>query len=179
MYVLEGMAAPLPIEIPLWLSGHLLNQGVAGYWDLVLATWGGTTLGNVLAFTIGRMGGRPLLLFLSSRLRMEEQVQRFQGWIERYGLGTVLVTRWINWGFGLSLWMVGFSEMPAGRSLAVMTMNNLLWSCAWVALGRVVVRALYHVGLPGWFMLVPGTIMLVGLGVWRLYQRRRVNQPRV
>jgi membrane-associated protein len=174
MYLLEGLAVPWPIEIPLWISGRMLVEGSAGYWQLVWFTWLGTSVGNLVAFTIARRGGRPLLLFLSSRLHMDDEVQRLQGWIDRYGLMAVVFTRWINWGFGLTLWLTGFSRLPPGRTLGLMVLNNALWACAFVALGRILVGALHLAGLPGWLVLVPGVIILMVLGFMRLWRNRRI-----
>ncbi len=176
MYAAEAMALPWPIEVPLWLSGAMLHAGVTGYWQVVLATWSGTSAGNLLAFLIARLGGRPLLITLSRRLHLQGQVNRMQGWIERYGIGAVVVTRWINWGFGISLWLAGFSRIPPGRAVAAMILNNALWACMWVLLGRELVGVLRHVGLPDWLVLVPGAVLLVVWVTWQILHRYRVEE---
>lgn len=170
MYGLEAMAFPWPIEVPLWLSGRMLEEGTAGYWELVLVTWLGTSLGNALAFALARLGGRPLVESLSRRLRLQDQAARVEGWIDRYGIGAVVITRWVNWGFGLSLWLAGFSRLSPGRALGAMLLNNALWACAWVELGRRLIAALSLAGLPSWLVLLPGVIFLLAWGAWRLWQ---------
>lgn len=176
MYLLEGMAVPWPIEIPLWLCGHLLHRGVVTYWHAVLFTWAATSLGNLIAFVVARQGGRPLLQWVAQRFGMQAEVQRAEGWMTRYGLGTIIFTRWINWCFGLSLWLVGFSDISPARALLTMLINNALWAVAWVALGLGLARGLSHVGLPGWFILIPGGVILVGLGAWRLIRKLRPQE---
>ena len=171
MYALEALGVPWPIEIPLWLSGQILQQGANGYWQLVLVTWLGTSSGNLLAFTLARLGGRRLLATMSDRLHIQDQVNRAQSRIDRYGIGAVVVTRWINWGFALSLWLVGFSKIPPGRTIAVILINNALWASAWVELGQRVAGVLNLAGLPSWLMLVPGGIFLVSWGVWLLWRK--------
>ena len=173
MYTMEGMAIPWPIEIPLWLSGDMLHHGQASYWGLVLATWFGSSLGNVIAFLLARWTGRPLLLSIASRFHMLARVEKGQEWVDRFGLGAVIFTRWINWGFGLALWLTGFSELTPRQVLPAMLINTAIWSCAWVALGKVVIRGLDHVGLPGWYMLIPGAVMLVSMGSWQLWRKYR------
>ncbi|MGE5675907.1 MAG: DedA family protein [Mycobacterium leprae] len=176
MYGMEAIGLPLPIEIPLWLSGQWIHTGTAIYWEMVFFTWLGSSAGNLTAFLIARLGGRPLLEALAHRLRMQAQVQRMQGWIDRYGLWAVVFCRWINWGYALSLWLTGFARLPASQTLSVVLLNTAIWSMAWVALGRTLVGALHIAGLPGWFMLVPGAVMLVIMSLWRLWPKKRMTE---
>lgn len=177
MYALEAIV-PIPIEIPFWLSGQMLQQGAPRYWQLVLVTWLGTSVGNVLAFAVARMGGRPLLMKLMDWLHIQDEVSRLQRWIDRYGLGVVAMTRWINWGFGLSVWLTGFSRIPSWQALIVMLINNAFWSVAWVGLARIIVGALYLASLPNWLVLVPGVVLLTMWGMLRMWRNQRTSKLR-
>lgn len=172
MYIAEAMGAPWPVEIPLWLSGHLALKGVVGFVPLVLITWLSTSVGNVAAFWLARVGGRPLLDRLARSLRLEHEVQRAEGWLARYGLWAVVGARWINFGFGITLWVVGFARTNVRRTLGVVLVNNLLWAGAWVLLSRLLVRRLGEVGLPGWVLLLPAVLVVLGLAVWRAIRKR-------
>jgi membrane protein DedA with SNARE-associated domain len=171
MYVLEGMAAPWPIEVPLWLTGDMLHHGQAGYWELVFVTWLGASLGNLIAFVVARLGGRSLLIALTNRFHLQKQVDRVQGWVRRFGLATVVFTRWTNWGFGLALWLMGFSDVSPYVVIPTMLINTAIWACAWVAFANLVVGGLVRAGLPGWFTLVPGAAVLAVMGIWQLVRR--------
>ncbi|MGE5672655.1 MAG: DedA family protein [Mycobacterium leprae] len=175
MYLLEGMAAPLPIEIPLWMTGQMLVARTHSYGELVFVTWLGSCAGNIVAFGLARIGGRPLLMKVSRLFRAEEQVKRAQRWMDRYGLWFVAVSRWINWGFGISLWLSGFSGIKPEKALGLMMVNNLLWSFWWVEFGRLLVGVLRFAGLPDWLILLPGVVGLVVIGIWRAIRRYRTR----
>lgn len=173
MYTLEAVGLPLPIEIPLLLSGRMVLGGQAGLPLLAATTWAGTSVGNLISYFLARRLGRPLLMRAAGRLGMERQILRMEGWLDRYGLLAIVVTRWINWGFALSLWAAGLSGIDPRRAFRTMLLNNLVWSIAWAMLGRTVAGMLHTNGLPAWWVLAPGLLLLsVGL-IWRGYRRIR------
>jgi membrane protein DedA with SNARE-associated domain len=168
VYALEAFGVPVPIEIPLWLSGQMMHQGLASYPTVVMYTWGGTLLGNALAFSLARSVGDRLLSYLSTRLGMKAQAEKVHRWVDRYGLGAVLLTRWINWGYAPSLWLAGVSGLPVSRTLTAIAINTGLWSCAWVFVGRTLIGGMSGAGLPSWLLLLPPIISVSGLATWRL-----------
>lgn len=174
MYLLEAMGVPWPVEIPLWLSGRLSLQGSTGFVTLVLVTWAATSLGNLAAFWLARLGGRLLLDRLTGRLAIREHLKRIERWLHRYGLWAAVGARWLNFGFGLSLWVLGFSGVAPRRVLPVMLTNNLLWACAWVCASRLLVRWMGATGAPDWLLLAPPASVVVGACLWRLLRERRV-----
>jgi membrane-associated protein len=179
VYALEALGVPVPIEVPLWISGQMIKEGQSSYWQLVMVTWAGTVLGNLLAFSLARLVGERLLAFVSTRLRMKDQVERVQSWVDRYGLGAVLLTRWINWGYAPSIWLAGVSRQPPVRTLGAVIINCLLWSCAWVLLGRTLIGTMSGAGWPTWILLLPPVLSVSGLAAWRLIKimKRRRERP--
>lgn len=173
MYLVSAMGIPLPVEIPLFLSGKMVHHGIADLIPVALLAWFFTSLGSVLAFMLARLGGRPLLHRLSRGLDIEEHVLRLEDRIRRYGLWAIVVTRWANWAVGLTLWATGFSDLPARRVLAVMLVNTAIWALAWVQLGRLAVRWLHVVGLHEKFFLIPLAVILVAVAVWRRARHSR------
>src|SRR5881398_431315 len=73
LMAIESACIPLPSEIIMPFSGYLVYTGRFSL--LWVATWGaiGCNLGSVVAYEIGRFGGRPLVerygryIFLSQR----------------------------------------------------------------------------------------------------------------
>jgi len=174
MYGLEAMAVPVPIEIPLILSGALLIHGAHDFLTLAIITWAATCFGNASAFVLARSGGRQIWLRVADRFLDPRLVVRAESWVRRYGLGAMVFTRWINWGFGLSLWVTGLGTIPARRFWPVMLINNLIWSFAWVALSGLVARGMAVAHLPWWVVLfIPALFLAVGYVMYR----RRVRLP--
>lgn len=173
VYTLEALGIPVPIEVPLWLSGQMIQNQQASVWELWLVTWTGTVIGNILAFSLARLIGERLIIFVSERLKMNDQVERVQRWVAKYGLGAVLLTRWINWGYAPSLWLAGVTGMPAARTLAIVVVNCGAWALAWVLLGRVIIGGMSGAGLPTWLLLLPPVISVSGIATWRLVKSAR------
>lgn len=185
IFLLEGLGAPLPVEIPLWIIGmrmsppHPLNS----YWDMVFFMWGTTVVGNSLGYVLGYYGGRPMVMKLMSWFRIrQEQWERVEGWFQKHGLNLVVFTRWINWGFAQNMWLCGITRVKFGRFFAVMAVNDFLWAMAWTWLARSALTAFrrhstrylhsntMRIGLGA----LAATLII--LGVWmiiRRIQRRR------
>lgn len=102
MYGLESMAVPVPIEFPFVLSGLLLHADGHRYVVLVLVTWLTSSAGNMAAFALARRSGRHLWPRMG-RFLAPALILRFEKWVNRYGIAAVVFTRWINWGFGISI----------------------------------------------------------------------------
>lgn len=148
LFLLEGLGLPLPAEIPLVLSGGLAHAGRYPFWTLVSVAWGATVAGNVLGYGAGYLGGRPLVERLAAWAGMsEERLERMEAWVRRHGMKIVFFTRWINWGFGQSLWLAGISRVPPTRFVPFMLALNFCWAVVWVWFGSLIARWLDHLGL--------------------------------
>ncbi len=136
VYVMEGMGIPIPVEIPFVLSSAMVKAGRYPIALVVLLTWLTTVVGNVAGYTFGYLGGRPLVMRLLHLFRVSPaRLEQAERWFGRYGVRLVFLTRWINWGFGQSLWLTGIARVPMRRFLPWMIVNDLLWAAAWVYLG--------------------------------------------
>jgi membrane protein DedA with SNARE-associated domain len=92
--VAESACIPLPSELTMPFAGAL---AASGRMDLVVAIVMGV-LGNVvgayIAWAVGRAGGRALVLRFGRVVRLSEHdLDRAEGWFERRGEATVLVSR--------------------------------------------------------------------------------------
>lgn len=137
IFLLEGLGAPVPVEIPLGIIGLRMAHGLNSYWQMVLLMWLSTAAGNSLGYLVGYYGGRPVVLKMLAWFHIKEETwQRVDAWFRTHGLKTVLATRWINWGFAQNMWLCGITRVPFLRFLAVMTVNDFFWAMAWSWLSR-------------------------------------------
>lgn len=179
LFILEGMGLPLPAEIPFILAGALARAGRQPFWTLVLVAWGTTVIGNLLGYGAGYLGGRPLVERLSQWAGMSpERFGKYEQWVRRHGLKILFFTRWINWGFGQSLWLAGISRVPPRRFVPFMLGINFVWAVVWTWFGALLAYWLTELGVHQGSVVtgvVVLTLALIGALVWRRVRRRRAS----
>lgn len=176
LFMLEGMGLPLPAEIPFLLAGALAGAGQQPFWTLVLVAWGTTVIGNLLGYGAGYLGGRPLIERLTHWAGMsEERFSRYEEWVRKHGLKILFFTRWINWGFGQSLWLAGISRVPPRRFVPFMLGINFIWAVVWTWFGGLLAHWLTRLGVHRGSVVTAVLLLtaaLIGLLIWRRVRRR-------
>jgi membrane protein DedA with SNARE-associated domain len=129
--VLESACIPLPSEIILPFAGYMVFVGKFSYWKITLVATLANVTGGLLAYFLGKYGGRPFLLkygrfFLIS----EEKLKITDKFFQKYGEITVF--------FGRMLPVIRtFISLPAGigrMSALKMSVYTFLGSLPWCAL---------------------------------------------
>jgi membrane protein DedA with SNARE-associated domain len=187
IFMLEGLGAPLPVEVPLWIVGSRQASGENTYWQMVLLMWVSTVIGNTVGYLAGYYGGRPLILKLIQWFRVKPEFwAKVEHWFHRHGLKLVVLTRWTNWGFAQNMWLSGISRVEFRRFFLVMTVNDFIWAMAWTLLSREAVHffkrhsiGFLHMSTVkiGLIALAVGAVGVGGWYVWRWWKRRRQQPP--
>ena len=165
------------------IAGHdvtLLGSEIhsTGWGYLAMATAGtlGYTLGSVLGWGIGRLGGRPFLERHGRWVHVTpERLTRAEAWFERYGDAAVLVSRVVPVVRSFISVPAGVVEMPLGRFTLLSFLGTIPWcfglAGAGVALGSGWER--FH---EGWryadYVVVGLVVIAVLLIAARIVQRR-------
>lgn len=187
IFLLEGLGAPLPVEIPLWIIGSRMSSGQNSYWQMVLLMWLTTVVGNTIGYLAGYYGGRPAIMKLLQWFRVKPEFwNRMEGWFHRHGLKLVVATRWTNWGFAQNMWLCGITRVQFGRFFTVMVINDFIWAMGWTWLAReaVVYFKRHSIGFLHTSTMKIGltalAVIVAGVGVWYLYRwvrKRKERQP--
>lgn len=175
VFALEGMGAPIPVEIPLFTVGVLMTRGSFSYTGAVVLTWLATVLGNTTGYLLGYYGGRPLVLTVMRWLHIPgHHFETIESWFNRYGLALALGTRWINWGFAQNIWLLGITRFRFAAFFIVMAVNDLLWAMAWNWIALHFVRRLHLLGrYQKPVLLIVLGLVIVGAGTWFVWRRSR------
>lgn len=183
IFLLEGLGAPIPVEVPLWIIGARMTAGTASYWQIVLLMWLTTVVGNTFGYVLGYYGGRPAVLKLLQWFRVKQETwDKLEGWFQKHGLKMVIATRWTNWGFAQNMWLCGITRIPFKRFFAVMVLNDLVWAMGWTWVARAAVGALRRHGMR--FLhastlrvgLVALVVVALLLGIWMLVRWYRTSR---
>lgn len=181
---IESAAIPLPSEIVLPFAGWMVSRGLAepvtgaawSYWGAVTAGVVGNTLGSLLSYWIGRLGGRPLLdRYGRYVLISRHDLEAADRWFARWGEATVFFSRMLPIVRTFISVPAGVARMPVWR----FTLFSVLGAVPWVMLlvwGGVVLGANWGEvkrmlrGLD--YLVGAAVLVLVALYLWRHVSRR-------
>ena len=129
LILLENLFPPIPSEL-LPLAGSRVASGDFDYVPAVLAATFGSVAGALVLYSIGRFGGRPLLVRHGRILRLEERrLDRADDWFDAHGPKLVLFGRLIPGVRSVVSVPAGLSEMPVARFVALTALGSAVWNC--------------------------------------------------
>ncbi len=132
----EAAGVPFPGETMLLAgaiyagTGHLLIPGV-----IAAAALGGFG-GFIVSYTVGRLGGRPLVLRYGAVVRLKpEHLARAESFFGRYGEITVFLGRFVSVGRAFIALCAGINDMSLPRFLVFDLAGAVAWACVFGILG--------------------------------------------
>ncbi|HKS68885.1 MAG TPA: DedA family protein [Ktedonobacterales bacterium] len=137
---LESAGLPVPNELVLLLCGSIAAQ--RGHTNLfppllVLIATVGSLLGAFTSYTIGFRGGRPLVLRIGRRLRLDEaRLDRVEAWFARSGIVAIFLARITPFVRTVASYPAGMLRYPLRSFLGASFLGSLLWCAVMVGLGH-------------------------------------------
>jgi len=136
LILLENLFPPIPSELLLPLAGSRVAGGDFDFVPAVLAATFGSVAGALILYSIGRLGGRPLLLRHGRILRLDERrLDRADGWFDAHGPKLVLLGRLVPGVRSVVSVPAGLSEMPVARFVALTALGSAVWNCLLIGAG--------------------------------------------
>ena len=168
---IESCCIPLPSELIMPLAGYLAYQNKMSLVGVTLAGAVGCLIGSLVAYWIGAVGGRPLLLRYGRYVLISHHdADRADEWFARHGDATIFFTR-------LMPIVRTFISLPAGiarmdiRKFALFTFLGSLPWCFVLALAGYNLGAHWKdVGSTLHKYDVVVGILIVALVAWFLYR---------
>jgi membrane protein DedA with SNARE-associated domain len=134
--LVENVLPPVPSEVVLPMVGLQVSAGQLLFWAAALASTAGSVLGAWLLYSVGRVGGRPLVRRLPRFLGLtEERVDRTERWFARRGDAIVLLARLVPGLRSAVSVPAGTLRMPVPRFLLFTAIGSLIWNAALIELG--------------------------------------------
>ena len=173
---IESACIPLPSEIVLPLAGWMVARGEFDFWAASLAGTFGCTLGSAVAYWVGALGGRPILLRYGKYVLISaHEIDVADRWFGRYGEDAVFFGRLLPVVRTFISFPAGVSRMPFGRFLLYSTLGSFPWSVALVFAGKllgdnwIVVREIAH---QIDYLIIAVILAAVAYYVYRRFQSR-------
>lgn len=118
------------------LFGHQLDSTAWAYIAMAMAGAVGYTIGSVLGWAIGLLGGRPFLERHGRWLHVTpERLERAEDWFDRYGDAAVLLSRVVPVVRSFISIPAGVAEMPLGRFTVLSFIGTLPWCFGFAGAG--------------------------------------------
>jgi membrane protein DedA with SNARE-associated domain len=176
--LLETAGVPLPGETTLLLSGVAASTGRIDPWVAIAVGSLAAILGDNIGYTIGRYGGRRLVMRLAYIGRVDSSLAWGERFFARHGGKTVFVARWI---FGLRIfgaWIAGMVHMPWRVFFVWNAAGGITWCASVIGLGYFFGHSLGAIekvlGVGG--AIAVASVAVVGVGAWRRFEHRKLHE---
>ncbi len=138
--LVEGFGIPLPGETLLIACALMAGAGHLDLASVLIVAWVATQLGDIIGFLIGRWGRKRLL---RPRADQEERLRRAEALFARWGVGLLMVGRFLDGIRQTSNMAAGILEMPWWRFLFGTLVGTSLW-VGTVGLGAYLLEEDFH-----------------------------------
>ncbi len=138
---LESAGAPVPNELVLLLCGSISATTQRGHGVFPPLLVGIATLGSLVgaftSYTIGYRGGRPLVLRIGRRLRLDEaRLDRVEVWFASSGVVAIFLARITPFVRTVASYPAGMLRYPTRGFLSASFLGSLIWCSVMVSLGH-------------------------------------------
>lgn len=176
LLVAENLFPPIPSEVVLPLAGFVVGRGDLGFWQALLASTVGSVAGALILYTLGRYGGRGLILRYGSWLRVSaKELERAEGWFRHYGDWVVLGARVVPFARSVVSIPAGTMKMPLLRFTVLTTVGSGVWNA--VLIGAGVALGANWTRISGWVGSYSDVVLILLAGAAAvllvLHHRRR------
>ena len=163
----SGVIAVPGTELPMLFAGFNVYQHNLDLVGIIVAGVIGDVLGASVAYTIGRFASEELIERHGSKIHAKPaDLERAHRWFERYGSGTMIVSRWLPVVRAAFPYAAGVSRMAFGRFVAMTTIGSIVWIAALGILGNAVGAQWqtwkHHLD----YVDYAGIVVIVGIVAW-------------
>jgi membrane protein DedA with SNARE-associated domain len=129
----EYLFPPLPGDTVMLFGFFLAGHGDLPFAWVLASALGGSMLGAEVAYSLGDRLGHSYFFIRRSRLAAAA-LPTLERYFQRFGVGMVLVNRFLPVLRGFFLFAAGMGKMPRGATFICATLSNVAWILliAWV-----------------------------------------------
>lgn len=182
-----ALGVPVPADPLLLLMGAMVGNRAYSFMPLLLSASLAALIGDTVWYGLGRFRGRSVLgLLCKLSLEPDTCVRKTEAAFAKRGTGALVFAKFVPGMSLVSVALAGVSRVAYWRFLLADAGGCLLWSAAYLSVGRLFYRRVDSViaalGLFGRrASLVVVTLILLYLGVkylqrWRFIRKLRINR---
>lgn len=188
LYLIAGvvtiscLAVPLPSSMLVMASGGFAAAGDLVLWQVIAVAFVAYVVGDQLAYTIGRRGGKPLTDRLRASPSRGQLVDRAEALVQRWGAAAVLASRTIVSPLGPSVsYLCGAAELRRVVFTISATIGAFCWAAGYTLIGYGFAERLDELAdiiFEQSGFIIAGTVALgSGWWLWRSWRAYRKQHP--
>lgn len=175
---LENVVPPVPADVVALFGGFLAGKGEAHPWVAFLVVWASNVAGAMAVYAVGRRHGTRFFEGrLGRALLKPQQLEQLSRFYARWGVGVVLVSRFLPMFRAVVPVFAGTSGLGAVRTFVPIALASGAWYGLIVYLGATAgenwetVRA--QIDASSRWLAVGAGLLALGVGAWWWRSRRR------
>ena len=177
---LEACCVPIPSEITFGFAGVLAGEGRLNIVAVIIVGTVAELIGSFVAYTVGRVGERPLVAKFGRYLLITERdIDRAEGFLAGRGVWAVPLGRTLPVVRTFISIVAGFVEMPALLFGVLSLVGTAVWVTAISMVGYSLSstwRSIAHgIALAGYAIVVLAVIAIAAFVLYRLREVRKEN----
>jgi membrane protein DedA with SNARE-associated domain len=134
---IASVGVPLPITLLLIVVGSMVSQGAMDLWWALGAASGGSILGDLAGYAIGRWGGSAAVAKLSGFFGKKDSIEAMEAKARAWGGPGIFVTRWLLSPLGPWINLAsGTAGYPWHRFLFWDILGECTGAAVYISLGR-------------------------------------------
>ena len=141
MMAIESACIPLPSEVIMPLAGQYLVQSGDNWWGIFQAgLYGaiGCTIGSIIAYWVGALGGRPIVEKYGKYLLINKHhLRTADRWFEKYGEATAFFSRLLPVVRTFISFPAGVARMNFAKFVIYSFLGSFPWSAGLAWAGAV------------------------------------------
>lgn len=172
---LESTGLPIPSEVIMPFAGYVVWKGGLTLIGITLAGTLGCLAGSLIAYGIGLWGGRPLLeRYGKYVLIRKSELDRADGWFEKYGDSAVFVSRLLPVVRTFISFPAGIVRMDVKKFSLYTVLGSLPWCFGLAYIG--VLLGPHWEDIEGLFRYLDIVVIvgIIALVVYLIYHRERI-----
>jgi len=173
---LESACIPIPSEAILPFGGYLSYTGRLSIIPTILIGTLGGTFGSIIAYYLGKMGGRPLVEKYASTLHLSKSsLEKSDEYFSKYGEKIVFYSRLLPIVRTFISLPAGISNMNFKKFTLYTFFGSLIWSILlgytgyYMGQNWVIIRSWFH------YADIAMVIMIVGIIGYKITTMRKVK----
>lgn len=185
LMVLESACIPIPSEAVMLFGGALASgaviAGVASHLNVVVVALCGTAgnlIGSLIAYAVGRAGGRPLIERWGRYILLrQKELDRSEAFFARHGPIAVLVARVLPVVRTFISLPAGIAGMPLAPFAFLTVLGSLPWTFSLAYAGRAL--ATHWNGVSAAFTpvsIVIAVVIIAAIAWWALHRIRERSE---
>ena len=136
---IEACCVPIPSEVTFGFAGVLAASGKLELWVVILLGSAAEILGSLVAYSVGRFGGRPLVERVGRYVLITSRdLDRAERWFSGRGEFAVLIGRAMPVIRAFVSLAAGIADMPVAKFLVFGGLGTLLYATTLASIGGAV-----------------------------------------